>query len=106
MNDRFIPLLLAILVTAACISGCGEKVPSQISGETMTTAPVTSPPGTPAPTENLPPTPSATPEPFPGTLSVGTLYRYGREDIAMEVTVYRVKSVDEYTWWITESGTC
>jgi hypothetical protein len=104
MDDRFIPLLLALLVTAACIPGCGEKVPSQIPEETMTTAPVTPPPGTPKPTGTPSPTPSAMPEAFPGALSVGTPYRYGREDIAMEVTVYQVRAMDEYDWWSPNWG--
>jgi hypothetical protein len=44
------------------------------------------------------------PEPFPGALSLGAQYRYGREDIAMDVTVYQVKVMDEYTWWSPQWG--
>lgn len=104
MDNRIIPLLVALLVVAAGIPGCGEKVPSQIPGETVTAAPFTPPPETSVLTETTPPTPSATPEPFPGALSVGTPYRYGREDIAMEVTIYRARVMDEYDWWSPDWG--
>jgi hypothetical protein len=105
MEGRLIPPLVLLVLIAAFAAGCGEKVPAPVpEGTAATTLPVTPVPETPAPTETAPPTPSATPEPFPGALSVGTSYRYGREDIAMEVTVYRVRVMDEYDWWSPDWG--
>ena len=87
--------------------------PHHHSGRLRRECPFPGTPATPAvtttPATTLPPTTeapqvSAVPEPFPGALSLGTPYRYGREDIAMDVTVYKVKVMDEYDWWSPQWG--
>jgi hypothetical protein len=55
-------------------------------------------PEAPVTTMAPPPPPPTTPEPFLNALSLGTSYRYGREDIAIEVSVYKVKVMDSYEW--------
>jgi hypothetical protein len=105
MIPRFHHALLVLLVIAALLAGCGERatravpvtpgVTPEIPGTTPEQA-TTVPETTPVPT-----TPA---EPFPGALSLGTPFKYGREDIAMEVTVYRVRVMDEYDWWSPQWG--
>jgi hypothetical protein len=101
MHPRIPLLLLALLLTVTLLAGCG--------GQTSPGSPETPPATTAVPTTlpaTAPPVPQATapPEPFPGALSIGTPYRYGREDIAMEVTVYGVKAVEGYEWWSPNWG--
>lgn len=100
MVPRFLLLLIASLVLTALLAGCGERVPPQVpETPAVTPAPAPMPPattGTPQVTE--------VPEPFPGALSFGTTYQYGREDIAMDVTVYKVRVMDEYDWWSPQWG--
>lgn len=98
MAPRLLLLILGSLIIAILLSGCAEHAAPQATE-------------TPAATPTLPPTttlvaetPSAPPEPFPGALSLGTPYRYGREDIAMEVTVSKVKLMPEYEWWSPKWG--
>ncbi|HMK15758.1 MAG TPA: hypothetical protein VK450_02430, partial [Methanomicrobiales archaeon] len=95
MVPRPLTALLAVILLTILLAGCTQQGASP--------APVT-----PVGTTTVPPTtaettavtvPTATPEPFPGALSVGTPYTYGREDIAMEVNVYRAKVMDGYEWW-------
>jgi hypothetical protein len=93
--------LAAILLAVALLSGCtGQPVPG--TTETPTVSPIALPPPPPTETTSEPATPA--PEPYPGALSIGTPYTYGREDISMEVTVYRVKAMDEYDWWSPKWG--
>jgi hypothetical protein len=102
MNPRFPLLILALVFIAALLSGC--------TGGTSTmpaeTPPVTSEQTTPPSNTAATPVPATTAplEPFPGALSIGTSYDYGREEIAMEVTVSGVKAVDEYDWWSPNWG--
>jgi hypothetical protein len=107
MVPRFLFPLLALVLMAALLAGCGERVSREVTPETPATAAATPhpyttmPETTTAPTAPLPTTP---PISFPGALSLGTPYRYGREDISMEVTVYKVKVMDEYDWWSWKWG--
>jgi len=98
MADRLTPVLITFLLIAILAAGCGEKVPRQVP-ETPSVTTIPTPPVT---TET--PRVTAVPEAFPGALSLGTPYRYGREDIAMEVTVYKVKVMEEYDWWSPKWG--
>jgi hypothetical protein len=100
MVPRFLLLLIASLLLTTLLAGCGGSVPSQVPGTpaVTTTSATTLPPITEAPQV------TASPEPFPGALTLGSPYRYGREDIAMEVTVYKVKVMDEYDWWSPKWG--
>ena len=100
MVPRPLLLLIASLIVATLLAGCSGQVTSQVpETPAVTAAPTTLPPAT---TEA--PQITAVPEPFPGALSLGTPYTYGREDIAMEVTVYKVKVMDEYDWWSPKWG--
>jgi hypothetical protein len=101
MNPRLPLLIVTLLLIATLLSGCGEKSAPQA---TETPAATTASPTTIPATTMLVPQATAPPEPFPGALSVGTPYQYGRADIAMEVTVYRVKAVNEYEWWSPQWG--
>jgi len=105
MVPRFIPALLALLVITAFLAGCGERatravpVTPEVTPEAATT--------TPGPTMTVPettPVPTTLAESFPGALSVGTPYKYGREDIGMEVTVYQVRAMDGYEFWSPQWG--
>jgi hypothetical protein len=100
MVPRFLLLLITSLIVTALLAGCGEKVPPQVP-ETPT---VTTIPATTFPDTMVAPQVTAVPELFPGALSLGTSYLYGREDIAMDVTVYKVKVMDEYDWWSPKWG--
>ena len=100
MVPRFLLLLITTLIIAALLAGCGERVPPQVlETPAVTTTPATTPPATTQATQV-----TALPEPFPGALTLGTPYRYGRDDIAMEVTVHKVKVMDEYEWWSPQWG--
>jgi hypothetical protein len=98
MVQRLLAPLLALLLVATLLSGCAQQpapvpeTPAATPVTVVTTAPETTPSTT------------ASPEPYPGALSLGTPYRYGREDISTEVTVYKVKVTDEYDWWSPQWG--
>jgi hypothetical protein len=100
MVPRFLLLLIASLLLTTLLAGCGGSVPSQVPG----TPDVTTTPATTLPPTTEAPQVTAVPEPFPNALSLGSPYRYGREDIAMEVTVYKVRVMDEYDWWSPKWG--
>ena len=99
MVPRLVLLLITSLIVTALLAGCGERVPSP----PQETPSVTTPPAT-TPVTTEAPQVTAVPEPFPGALALGAPYRYGREDIGMEVTVYKVKVMDEYDWWSPKWG--
>lgn len=100
MVPRFLLLLIASLLMTALLAGCGERVPPKVpETPALTTTSETTLPAT-----TVVPQATVAPEPYPEALSVGTPYRYGREDIAMEVTVYRVTTMDGYEWWSTAWG--
>jgi hypothetical protein len=100
MVPRFLLLLIASLILTALLAGCGERVPPQVPE----TPAVTPTPATTVPATTEIPQVTAVPAPFPGALSLGTPYQYGREDIAMDVTVYKVRVMDEYEWWSPQWG--
>lgn len=100
MVPRFLPLLITSLILTVLLAGCGGSAPSQVPGTPAVTA---TPAITPSPTTEVPQV-TAVPEPFPGALTLGTPYIYGREDIAMDVTVYKVEVMDEYDWWSPQWG--
>ncbi|MGE5831832.1 MAG: hypothetical protein ACM3X8_02845, partial [Methanomicrobiales archaeon] len=86
MHLRVPFLVITLLLSLALLTGCSSPPASQSPGTPVTTPPPSTEP--PVTTATVIPT-TAPPEPYPGALSIGTPYRYGREDIAMEVTVYR-----------------
>jgi hypothetical protein len=96
MGSRFLFALLALLLAATLFAGCARE-PASLPGTQVTTVPATI-------LQETTPVPTAAPDPFPGALSLGTPYRYGREDISTEVTVYQVKVLDEYDWWSPQWG--
>jgi hypothetical protein len=98
MVPRFLLLLITSLIIAALLAGCGEQ-----AAPPVTPAATTEPTMIPATVAPVPET-TAPSEPFPGALSLGTPFQYGREDIAMEVTVYKVRVMDEYEWWSPQWG--
>jgi len=100
MVPRILLLLIASLLLTGLLAGCSENVPPRVPD----TPAVTTTPPTPLPVTTVVPMTTAEPEPFPGALSLGTSYRYGREDISMEVTVYKVRAMDEYEWWSPQWG--
>jgi hypothetical protein len=97
MVQRFLPLLVIALSLTLLLAGCAGTTPSRVSGTPAVTTPVL------PPTTEIPPV-TAMPESFPGALPLGTPYLYGRADIAMDVTVYKVEAMDEYDWWSPEWG--
>ena len=100
MAPQIFLLLITSLIIATLLSGCAEQAsPRTAVPPAETAAPATTGPPTPQA-----PGVTATLEPFPGALFLGTPYEYGREDISMEVTVYQVKVMDEYEWWSPEGG--
>ena len=100
MVPRLLLLLIASLIVTTILAGCGGGAPPQMpETPAVTTATATMPPAATAA-----PQVTAVPEPFPGALSLGMPYQYGREDIAMDVTVYKVKVMDEYDWWSPKWG--
>jgi hypothetical protein len=101
MVPRHLLPAFALLLIATLLAGCGQQAAPQAPETPATTS---APAPTVPDTTPVPPTTTASAEPFPGALSLGTPYRYGREDIAMEVTVYRVKEMDEYEWWSPNWG--
>ncbi|MDD1663190.1 MAG: DUF4352 domain-containing protein [Methanomicrobiales archaeon] len=100
MVPRFLFLLIASLIVISLSAGCGERVPPQVPEIPVVTT--TSATTLPATTEA--PMVTAMPEPFPGALTLGTPYQYGREAIAMAVTVYKVRVMNEYDWWSPKWG--
>jgi len=102
MAGRLLPILLSLLLIVALAPGCSEKNAPLPAATPTPAAPITTPlPSTP-PVTSVAPSPS--PQPFPQALSLGDLYRYGREDVAMQATVYRVKAMDGYEWWSPQWG--
>ncbi|HMA04882.1 MAG TPA: hypothetical protein VKO45_03050 [Methanomicrobiales archaeon] len=101
MHLRVPFLVITLLLSLALLTGCSSPPASQSPGTPVTTPPPSTEP--PVTTATVIPT-TAPPEPYPGALSIGTPYRYGREDIAMEVTVYRAITMDGYEWWSTAWG--
>lgn len=106
MASRPIPLILSLIFAAVLLAGCADQAVPPIPGTPeMTTLTETPPPeNTMVPVTTPIPLTTASLEPYPGALSVGTPYAYGREDISMEVTVYKVKAMDEYDWWSPQWG--
>ncbi|MDD1661337.1 MAG: hypothetical protein LUQ49_02605 [Methanomicrobiales archaeon] len=105
MVPRFLLVLLALLVIAALFAGCGERATRAVPVTPVVTPEI--PGTTPEPAMTVPettPVPTTPAESFPDALSVGTPYRYGREDIAMEVTVYRAMAMDRYEFWSPQWG--
>jgi hypothetical protein len=101
MIPRFLIPLIFSLFLISLLAGCGGQAPPPVpETPAATTAPVT----TPSPATTAAPQVTAAPELFPGALSLGTSYQYGREDIAMDVTVYKIRVMDEYDWWSPEWG--
>jgi hypothetical protein len=100
MVPRFLLFLIASLIMTALLAGCGERVPPQVPE----TPAVTTTSETTLPATTVVPEATVAPEPFPEALSLGTPYQYGRDDIAMEVTVYKVRVMDEYEWWSPQWG--
>jgi hypothetical protein len=100
LQSTLLVLLLAIALPAlALLPGCANQ---PAPGATVTTAATTA---TNQPTtEPTPVTTTAPPDPFPDALTLGTAFSYGREDIRMEVTFYKVKAMDEYDWWSPKWG--
>jgi hypothetical protein len=98
MVRRFLPALAALILITALLAGCAQQGASSAPGTPVVTTIMATT------TIETTPVPAATPEPFPGALSVGTPYTYGREDIAMEVNVYKVKVMDGYEWWSPKWG--
>lgn len=89
--------LLAVLSLLACgCAGPGAAPPATPTPEATTVA-------TPVVT-TIPTTPTPTPEPFPGALRLKEIYRYGKEEVACEVTIYKAFFRDEYNWWSPEWG--
>ena len=100
MIPRFLLLLIFSLFLISILAGCGGQAPPQVpETPAATTAPLTTPSSAARTPEVI-----ATPEPFPDALSLGAPYKYGRDDIAMEVTAYKVKVMDEYDWWSPKWG--
>jgi hypothetical protein len=106
-----IPLLALLLIGSVLLAGCGQKAVRPGDTPAGTTAatprPYTQVQGTTlASTTPVPATPVPTPvvETFPDALSLGTPYRYGREDISVEATAYRVRTMKEYNWWSPNWG--
>jgi len=101
MPPRLPLLAAALLVAAILLSGCGN-LSGPVAPETP--APVTTAAGpTNIPTDTMT-VATAAPDPHPGALALGTPYTYGREDISMEVTFYKVKAMGEYDWWSPKWG--
>ncbi len=100
MAPRLLLLSIASLVVTTLLAGCGGSAPPQVPETPVTTtiSVTTLPPATMAPQV------TTSPEPFPGALALGMSYQYGREDIAMDVTFYKVKVMDEYDWWSPKWG--
>jgi len=99
MPPRLPLIATALLLAAILLSGCTNPAPTG-----PVTPLITETPAAPAVTATPAPAMTASAEPFPGALSVGTPYTYGRQDIAMEVTLYKVKAMDEYDWWSPKWG--
>jgi hypothetical protein len=100
MASRPFLLILSLLFAVALLAGCADQAVPPVPGTPEVTTPTeTTPPETTAVQVT-----TASLEPYPGALSVGTPYTYGREDISTEVTVYKVKAMDEYDWWSPQWG--
>jgi hypothetical protein len=101
MVPRPLLLLVAALFVTVLLAGCSGSAPPPVP---ETPAVTTEPATPPSPDTTFAPLVTAVPELFPGALSLGIPYQYGREDIAMDVTVYKVKVMDEYDWWSPKWG--
>lgn len=95
MAPRYLPFLVASLLLACLLAGCTGNNPA---------ASVTPAPTTPEMPATVQATAIPTPEPFPGALSLGTPFQYGREDISTEVTITGVRTMAGYDWWSPQWG--
>jgi len=100
MDLRPLLLILPLLLAATFLAGCTQQAvpPVPATPEVITPTETTPAETTVATGTTIPP---AT---YPGALALGTPYTYGREDISMEVTIYRAMAMDEYWWWSPQWG--
>ncbi|MDD1660024.1 MAG: DUF4352 domain-containing protein [Methanomicrobiales archaeon] len=99
MREKTGALLALLAVLLLLAGGC--------TGQDAVPPVTPSPEATPTETATvttIPTTPTATPAPFPGALHLKEVYRYGREHVACEVTIYRAFFRDEYDWWSRDWG--